>query len=124
MLCRSRIRELAETSTTHPPFLLQEYVYNCLGKGLLDNAFNGYNACIFAYGQTGSGKTYTMMGPPNDPGLIPRICNEMFARITQNVDPNVKYGNLDSICVVTSPAFLSHMSPLTRCATCPTWWPC
>jgi ankyrin repeat protein len=72
-------------------FATQEYVYNCLGKGLLDNAFNGYNACIFAYGQTGSGKTYTMMGPPNDPGLIPRICNEMFARITQNNDPNVKY---------------------------------
>ena len=31
----------------------QEKVYGCLGKDLLQNAFEGYNACIFAYGQTG-----------------------------------------------------------------------
>ena len=31
----------------------QEKVYNCLGKGVVVNAFDGYNACIFAYGQTG-----------------------------------------------------------------------
>ncbi len=34
----------------------QTAVYGMLGQGLLDNAFAGYNACIFAYGQTGSGK--------------------------------------------------------------------
>lgn len=32
----------------------QEYVYKCLGVDVLENAFNGYNACIFAYGQTGA----------------------------------------------------------------------
>eukprot|EP00729_Bicosta_minor_P001872 gene1872-7943_t len=69
----------------------QNHVYQSIGVGLLDNAFNGYNACIFAYGQTGSGKTYTMMGPDEEPGLIPRICNEMFLRIDQNTDQNVKY---------------------------------
>uniref|UniRef100_A0A672MW18 Kinesin-like protein KIF13A n=1 Tax=Sinocyclocheilus grahami TaxID=75366 RepID=A0A672MW18_SINGR len=26
----------------------------CLGEGILENAFQGYNACIFAYGQTGN----------------------------------------------------------------------
>ena len=31
----------------------QEDVFNHVGKDLLDNAFQGYNACIFAYGQTG-----------------------------------------------------------------------
>lgn len=31
----------------------QEVVFQCLGESLLDNAFMGYNACIFAYGQTG-----------------------------------------------------------------------
>ncbi|VDM75002.1 unnamed protein product, partial [Strongylus vulgaris] len=30
----------------------QEEVFNCLGSGVLENAFSGYNACIFAYGQT------------------------------------------------------------------------
>lgn len=32
----------------------QEVVFKCLGEGILDNAFQGYNACIFAYGQTGN----------------------------------------------------------------------
>lgn len=40
----------------------------------------GYNACILAYGQTGSGKTFTMMGDAEEPGLIPRICKEIFSR--------------------------------------------
>jgi len=51
----------------------------------------GYNACIFAYGQTGSGKTYTMMGSPQNPGLIPRICDEMFRRMAANTDHNKTY---------------------------------
>jgi kinesin family protein 13 len=34
----------------------QEDVFASLGTDILDNAFNGYNACIFAYGQTGSGE--------------------------------------------------------------------
>ena len=37
-------------------------VFNDLGQGVLDSAFEGYNACLFAYGQTSAGKTYTMMG--------------------------------------------------------------
>ena len=40
----------------------QDVVFDCLGRDILENAFKGYNACIFAYGQTGSGKSYTMMG--------------------------------------------------------------
>ena len=34
-------------------FKAQEKVYNVLGSEILDNALDGYNACIFAYGQTG-----------------------------------------------------------------------
>ena len=74
---------------------------------MVDNAFNGYNVCVFAYGQTGSGKTYTMMGDSkatpvaaaaasgdvtatadvvesddvSDRGLIPRICSALFRKI-------------------------------------------
>lgn len=29
-------------------------MFQCLGENLLNNAFQGYNACIFAYGQTGT----------------------------------------------------------------------
>lgn len=45
-----------------------------MGLPALNNAFDGYNACIFAYGQTGSGKSYSMMGPDDDKGIIPRLC--------------------------------------------------
>jgi len=31
----------------------QSVVFQSVGEGLLNNAFCGYNACIFAYGQTG-----------------------------------------------------------------------
>uniref|UniRef100_H3C923 Kinesin family member 13Bb n=1 Tax=Tetraodon nigroviridis TaxID=99883 RepID=H3C923_TETNG len=61
----------------------QDVVFQCLGESLLDNAFMGYNACIFAYGQTGSGKSYTMMGSEEQPGLIPRLCSSLFSRILQ-----------------------------------------
>eukprot|EP00041_Stephanoeca_diplocostata_P033306 m.1097984 g.1097984 ORF g.1097984 m.1097984 type:complete len:1156 (-) comp24311_c0_seq31:2505-5972(-) len=59
-------------------FASQENIFDDVGRNVLDNAFNGYNACIFAYGQTGSGKTYTMMGTPQDLGIIPRLCQELF----------------------------------------------
>uniref|UniRef100_A0A673BYA0 Kinesin family member 13Ba n=1 Tax=Sphaeramia orbicularis TaxID=375764 RepID=A0A673BYA0_9TELE len=61
-------------------FAGQEVVFQCLGESLLNNAFLGYNACIFAYGQTGSGKSYTMMGSGDQPGLIPRLCSALFDR--------------------------------------------
>ena len=59
----------------------QAEVFNDLGQPLLENAFKGYNNCIFAYGQTGSGKSYSMMGFGEESGIIPRICCSMFERI-------------------------------------------
>ncbi|KAF4635763.1 hypothetical protein G7Y89_g2331 [Cudoniella acicularis] len=59
----------------------QDDLHNDLGKPLLDNAFQGYNNCIFAYGQTGSGKSYSMMGYGSEAGVIPKICQDMFERI-------------------------------------------
>ncbi|KAM7008766.1 kinesin-like protein KIF16B isoform 1-T1 [Tautogolabrus adspersus] len=65
-------------------FVSQEKVFKDLGSDVLKAAFEGYNACVFAYGQTGSGKSYTMMGNPGDAGLIPRICEGLFSRISQS----------------------------------------
>jgi kinesin family protein 1 len=61
----------------------QSNLFTDLGGPLLDNAFEGYNNCIFAYGQTGSGKSYSMMGYGKEIGIIPQICQEMFRRIEQ-----------------------------------------
>ncbi|KAK4089841.1 hypothetical protein Purlil1_5944 [Purpureocillium lilacinum] len=70
----------------------QSNLFDDLGKPLLDNAFQGYNNCIFAYGQTGSGKSYSMMGYGKEVGIIPNICQEMFRRIDgiQLDDPTTK----------------------------------
>uniref|UniRef100_A0ABD2W0C7 Kinesin motor domain-containing protein n=1 Tax=Trichogramma kaykai TaxID=54128 RepID=A0ABD2W0C7_9HYME len=69
----------------------QEAVFNTIALPLVQNAFEGYNVCLFAYGQTGSGKSYSMMGA--DPvqtdeseihpgtGIIPRFCHEIFSRV-------------------------------------------
>ncbi|TKA31747.1 hypothetical protein B0A50_01825 [Salinomyces thailandicus] len=65
----------------HGDFAGQDNVFDDLGKPLLDNAFQGYNNCIFAYGQTGSGKSYSMMGYGEEAGVIPKICRVMFERI-------------------------------------------
>ncbi|KAL2016696.1 hypothetical protein VTK56DRAFT_3159 [Thermocarpiscus australiensis] len=66
-----------------PNYAGQEHLFQDLGKPLLDNAFQGYNNCIFAYGQTGSGKSYSMMGYGKDAGIIPNICQDMFRRIDE-----------------------------------------
>jgi hypothetical protein len=78
-----------DTSSAH--YAHQEDVYNCLGEEFLDHNFEGYHTCIFAYGQTGSGKSYTMMGTPEQPGLIPRTCEDLFQRIETNDSANVSY---------------------------------
>lgn len=78
-----------DKSDTH--YAHQDEVYNALGEEFLDHNFEGYHTCIFAYGQTGSGKSYTMMGTPDQPGLIPRTCEDLFQRIEANEIPNISY---------------------------------
>ncbi|XP_020137592.2 kinesin-like protein KIF16B isoform X1 [Microcebus murinus] len=69
--------------TKSPDYVSQEMVFKSLGTDVVKSAFEGYNACVFAYGQTGSGKSYTMMGNSGDSGLIPRICEGLFSRISE-----------------------------------------
>ena len=72
-------------------FASQEDVYSSLGEEFLDHNFQGYHTCIFAYGQTGSGKSYTMMGTPDNPGLIPKTCEDLFQRIECSQSPRISY---------------------------------
>ncbi|KAF2126479.1 kinesin-domain-containing protein [Dothidotthia symphoricarpi CBS 119687] len=74
-----------------PHYAHQEDVYRSFGEEFLDHNFEGYHTCIFAYGQTGSGKSYTMMGTPDNPGLIPRTCEELFDRIRHEPRPDTSY---------------------------------
>lgn len=74
-----------------PHYVSQDDVYNGLGEEFLDHNFEGYHTCIFAYGQTGSGKSYTMMGTDDNPGLIPRTCEDLFQRIESSRSPDISY---------------------------------
>nr|XP_045609917.1 kinesin-like protein KIF13A isoform X6 [Procambarus clarkii] len=74
-------------SIESPAFATQETVFTAVGQDILNNAFTGYNACIFAYGQTGSGKSYTMMGAADSKGLIPRLSDTLFERIAAGASP-------------------------------------
>lgn len=65
-------------SSSNDPEEDQEKLYDSLGREYLLHALDGYNTCIFAYGQTGSGKSHTMNGQPSAPGLIPRLCKDLF----------------------------------------------
>ncbi|XP_031234518.1 kinesin-like protein KIF14 [Mastomys coucha] len=75
----------------HPGYASQTTVYETLAAPLLERAFEGYNTCLFAYGQTGSGKSYTMMGLNEEPGIIPRFCEDLFAQIAKKQTSEVSY---------------------------------
>ncbi|KZC09567.1 PREDICTED: kinesin-like protein KIF14 [Dufourea novaeangliae] len=74
----------------------QETVFKNMVLPLVQNAFEGYNVCLFAYGQTGSGKSYSMMGQESSQtkltmfdeasGIIPRFCQEIFTRIPTSMN--------------------------------------
>jgi hypothetical protein len=90
---RTAIVRPAADRTAQPPSppASQAEVYDALGRPLVDNALMGYNGCIIAYGPTGSGKTFSIFGPPgsigkNEEGLLPRVCNELFARLGRQSD--------------------------------------
>ncbi|KAL0609096.1 Kinesin-like protein KIF14 [Plecturocebus cupreus] len=75
----------------HPHYAGQTTVYEKLAAPLLERAFEGFNTCLFAYGQTGSGKSYTMMGFSEEPGIIPRFCEDLFSQVAKKQTQQVSY---------------------------------
>lgn len=63
------------------PSVSQERLYEMTGHPVICSSLKGFNHCIFAYGQTGSGKTFSMMGNDENPGIIPRLCQELFVEV-------------------------------------------
>ncbi|XP_011154462.1 kinesin-like protein KIF14 isoform X2 [Harpegnathos saltator] len=78
-----------------PGHASQEVVFHNMVLPLVQNAFEGYNVCLFAYGQTGSGKSYSLMGTEltqigtmpfeEKVGIIPRFCQEILIRARNNL---------------------------------------
>jgi kinesin family protein 18/19 len=59
----------------------QEKVYANTTKFLIHGVLNGFNATVFAYGCTGAGKTYTMLGTPDQPGIMALTLKDLFENI-------------------------------------------
>ena len=56
-------------------------VYDKVAVPIVDAALGGHNATVFAYGQTSSGKTHTMMGTPDEPGIVILAVHDIFSAI-------------------------------------------
>ncbi|XP_022780534.1 kinesin-like protein KIF22 isoform X2 [Stylophora pistillata] len=68
----------------------QETIFHNSVRSLIPFVLQGQNASVFAYGPTGAGKTHTMVGSPEEPGLIPRCAAELFKLIdTHHQDPTL-----------------------------------
>ncbi|XP_021354273.1 kinesin-like protein KIF28P isoform X3 [Mizuhopecten yessoensis] len=78
-------------ATPGSSYASQREVFEDLGQGVLDNAFEGYNCSLFAYGQTGSGKSYSMVGYGANRGIVPITCDELFKTMATNADANKRF---------------------------------
>jgi len=55
-------------------------------KEVIMSVLDGYNVCLMAYGQTGAGKSFTMMGPPDNPGVNRRAIKQLLELVQGNTD--------------------------------------
>ncbi|XP_064513051.1 kinesin-like protein KIF18A [Pseudopipra pipra] len=58
-------------------------VFEHTTKTLIDGFLNGYNCTVLAYGATGAGKTHTMLGSPEDPGVMYLTMMTLYDRMDQ-----------------------------------------
>lgn len=58
-----------------------EVLYEDKIKPVVIASTKGFNGTVFAYGQTSSGKTHTMLGTPDEPGIIPLSIRQVFDAI-------------------------------------------
>merc|ERR1719326_942878 len=69
----------SHTGQSDANYASQDTVMRDIGDVILENALKGFNGCLFAYGQTGSGKSYSVMGYGENPGIIPRLTDQIYA---------------------------------------------
>ncbi|XP_037669516.1 kinesin-like protein KIF22 [Choloepus didactylus] len=56
----------------------QQDIYAGSVQPILKHLLEGQNASVLAYGPTGAGKTHTMLGSPEQPGVIPRALMDLL----------------------------------------------
>jgi hypothetical protein len=67
--------------------LFQDAVYEVTSRSLVSDVLRGYNGAVFAYGATGCGKTHTMVGSPQQPGIMFRALSDLFQAVKDSSNP-------------------------------------
>lgn len=62
----------------HPP-VDNAFLFNDIGKEILNHIYQGYNSTVFAYGQTGAGKSYSIEGY-EEKGILQMCLEDIFMR--------------------------------------------
>lgn len=92
----------------------QDQVYRNTTQPLLDSVLDGYNATVFAYGATGCGKTHTILGTPEDPGVIFLTMKELYNRIEELKDTKIIDISL-SYLEIYNETIRDLLNPMTQC---------
>jgi hypothetical protein len=98
----------------------QKQIFDDLGAGAVQAAWQGYNTCTVAYGQTGAGKTYTMMGYGDEPGMIPRLTEGNASFLAESGDARAicstdHWFSLKSYALIDDVALDALLSPRRSC---------
>ena len=59
-------------------------IYKESCKEITKSILSGFNGSILMYGQTTSGKTFTMLGSPENPGILPCVLRDIFNSIKKD----------------------------------------
>ncbi|KAG3146038.1 Kinesin-like protein [Phytophthora idaei] len=100
----------------------QQKVYQHTTKFLIHGVLNGFNATVFAYGCTGAGKTYTMLGTPEEPGIMAKTLDDLFRNIEcVHADPagRVQYRVTVSFLEVYNENIRDLLSASSSCSSAP-----
>jgi len=76
----------------HPP-VNNDFLFNDIGREILNNIYQGYNSTVFAYGQTGSGKSYSIEGY-EEKGILQMCLEDIYKR---KIPENNKNGLATSV---------------------------
>lgn len=70
----------------------QEKVFQTILPDMLAAWFGGVNCTLFAYGISSSGKTHTMVGSEQNPGVLSRVAQQIFAHFGESEDISFRVG--------------------------------
>ncbi|PKI45649.1 hypothetical protein CRG98_033965 [Punica granatum] len=78
----------------------QNEVYERMVKPLVEDFLRGTSGMLAALGPSGSGKTHTVFGSPRDPGIVPRVLQQIFGQTDGNTNSSQRsfYLSMFQIC--------------------------